>query len=638
MKTTRSLAFVLLLNTLTFIPGWGSEISLSSPDGKFRVTLADKSEDSSFINYSVVYNGIRIIQSSKLGFTTTAGTGYSADLKIAGEKRSEVRKEWEPVYGEKNRILDHYNQTIVKFKSPDRRFPLSLTLRAYNEGIAFCYTFQGRSRSDSIILARELTEFRLAGNFSAWVANRAQAQYRKIPVSQITEAAERPLVVETGNGYTLALGEAKLIDFPRMKFVASHNDPNTLTARLEGEARLKLPGTTPWRYIMAAGSPGKLIENNFFILNLNDPCAIDDVSWIKPGKVIREITLTTQGGKACVDFAADNGLQYVEFDAGWYGPENNDSSDATGVHVDPARSAGPLDLQEVIEYARSKNIGIIVYVNRRALEKQLDIILPLYKSWGIKGVKYGFVQVGSQKWTAWLHEAVKKAARNQLMVDIHDEYRPTGFSRTYPNLLSQEGIRGDEESPSNNHTLITLFTRMIAGAGDNTNCYYAPRVREKMGGQVSQLAKAVMLYSPWQFIFWYDRPQASPGKKGGAGNSNGFIQNDKELDFYRILPTVWDETKVLEGSIGEYATLARKSGTDWFIGSLTAENPRELNLKLDFLESGSDYEATVYSNDPSLLTETKVKIENRKVAAQSSLKYSLAPNSGLAVYIKKINR
>jgi alpha-glucosidase len=509
-----------------------------------------------------------------------------------------------------------------------------MSFRVYNEGVAFNYTFLPQPGKNELTLEKELTEFRLNENYPAWVSDRAQSEYRKVSVSEIKQPAERPLVIEAGNRF-LALGEARLINFSRMKFLAGERE-NSLVAELHDAPTVELPYTTPWRTIMIGRSPGELLENNYFLENLNDPCAIEDVSWIKPGKVIREVTLTTQGGLACVDFAVENGLQYVEFDAGWYGPEGDETSDATTITVDPARSAGPLDLHQVIEYAKSKGIGIIVYVNRRALEKQLYEILPLYKSWGIKGVKYGFVQVGSQEWTTWLHEAVKKAAENQLMVDIHDEYRPTGFSRTYPNLMTQEGIRGDEESPSNEHTLITLFTRMLAGAGDNTNCYYAPRVTEKMGGHVSQLAKAVMLYSPWQFLYWYDRPQGSPGRTGGAGSSEGYIQDHPELEFFKYMPTVWDETKVIEGKIGEYATIARKSGSDWFLGSLTGNTGKTIQFSPNFLDESASYKAVIYSHDPGSESSTNVKIETRKLNAGSVLEFDVAENSGLAVHFRKV--
>lgn len=189
---------------------------------------------------------------------------------------------------------------------------------------------------------------------------------------------------------------------------------------------------------------------------------------------MREVTLTTEGGKALVDFAVKRNLQYIHFDAGWYGFEYDKASDATTVTLDPRRNPkiDALNLKEVVAYAKQHGIGVMLYVNQRALQQQLDEILPLYKSWGISGIKFGFVQVGSQVWTKWMHEAVKKCADYGLMVDIHDEYRPTGFSRTYPNLMTQEGIRGNEEFPDATHNVTLPFTRFVAGAADYTICYY----------------------------------------------------------------------------------------------------------------------------------------------------------------------
>jgi alpha-glucosidase len=623
---------LILILIATSLFSCTKSIQIKSPDGKITVTVG--TGDSSAVLYSVAIDDSIIIQNSRMGFLLGEGQEVGKNLEIISFSEMEVNQSWKPVYGERSEIKDRFNEAKIQLNeksSLGRAF--EITFRVYNEGVAFNYTFSAQSENESLHIQKELTEFRLTRNFECWASERAQSEIRKIQVNSIEKPVERPLVVEAGN-WLLAFGEAKLVDFARMKLLAGENEIS-LVASLDGEAIVKLPYTTPWRTIMIGKSAGELLENNYFYENLNDPCAIEDVSWIKPGKVIREVTLTTQGGLACVDFAAENGLQYVEFDAGWYGNEYDDTSDATTITVDPKRSPGPLDLHQVIEYAETKGIGIILYVNRRALEKQIDEILPLYKSWGIKGVKYGFVQVGSQEWTNWLHEAVKKAAENKLMVDIHDEYRPTGFSRTYPNLLTQEGIRGDEESPSNEHTLITLFTRMLAGAGDNTNCYYAPRVTEKMGGHVSQLAKSVMLYSPWQFLFWYDRPVGSPGKKGGAGDSDGYIKNHPELDFFKNTPTVWDESKVLESEIGQFATIARRSGNDWFLGSLTANESRTCNIDFKFLDSGADYSATVYSFDPESESSTKVKIEQIQVNSNTKLEFEILANSGLAIQIQK---
>ncbi|MFV0590516.1 MAG: glycoside hydrolase family 97 N-terminal domain-containing protein [Draconibacterium sp.] len=608
-------------------------VLLHSPDGKLKVTVT--AGDNSSVVYSLESEGNPLIAASKLGFQLEGGSAIGKNMEIVSFSEMQVNQSWKPVYGERAEIPDVYNQTTIQLKEKTAlNREMELTVRAYNEGIAFQYTLLSSANASELSIQKELTEFCFHENYNCWVSNRAQSEYRKVPVSKITSPAERPLVVEAGKKY-VALGEAKLIDFSRMKLQAGEQ-ANSLVAVLDDEPAVKLPYTTPWRTIMVGNSPGELLEDNYFLQNLNDPCAIKDVSWIKPGKVIREVTLTTKGGMACVDFAAENGLQYVEFDAGWYGPENDDTSDATTVTVDPKRSPGPLELQKVIDYANSKNIGIILYVNRRALEKQLDEILPLYKSWGVKGLKYGFVQVGSQEWITWLHNAVKKAADNQLMIDIHDEYRPTGFSRTYPNLMTQEGIRGDEESPTNQHTLTSLFTRMLAGAGDNTICYYAPRVTGNMGGQVSQLAKAVMMYSPWQFLFWYDRPPNSSDVIGGVPGSNGFIVKTPELEFFKNMPAVWDDTKVLEGKMGEYATLVRKTGNDWFLGSLTGENPHTLQLNLSFLDPGKKYTAVIYSYDPDEEVPTKVRIDEKEVGPGSELSFEIAANSGLAIQFKQM--
>lgn len=625
---------LFIIFTVLFIASCESEklLIVESPNEKIRVSVhvAENKEAS----YCIRYKNDTVIYPSRLGFRFKNAPDFGTNLKIISTQKTHVDTTWSPVYGERAEIRDSYRQLRIRLKeteTPEREF--EITFRVFNEGVAFNYSFLSQEGLDSLFILAENTEFNFEKNFACWASDRAQSEIRKRKLNTFDKPVERPLVIEAGNKF-VALGEAKLVDFARMKFLTGENE-NSLTAELHGEVRIPLPYTTPWRTVMIGDSPVELLKNNFIFENLNDECAIKDITWIKPGKVIREVTLTTQGGKACVDFAVENGLQYVEFDAGWYGHEYEESSDATTITVDPKRSPGPLELHEIIEYAKSKGIGIIVYVNRRALEKQLDEILPLYQSWGIAGVKYGFVRVGDQKWTTWLHDAVKKAATHKLMVDIHDEYRPTGFSRTYPNLMTQEGIRGDEESPSNEHTLTTLFTRMLAGAGDNTNCYFAPRVTEEMGGHVSQLAKAVMIYSPWQFLYWYDRPQGSPGKKGGAGNSDGFIKNVPELEFFKQLPTVWDETRVLEGEIGKYATVARRSGKDWFLGSLTGNAKHPLQINTGFLMEGEKYNAIIYSHDPSLETLTNVKIKNLEVTSESTINFEIQKNSGLAIHFVK---
>ncbi len=381
---------------------------------------------------------------------------------------------------------------------------------------------------------------------------------------------------------------------------------------------------------MVADSPGQLLEHNDLLLNLNDVCALADTSWIKPGKVIREATLSTAGGKACVDFAVKHHLQYVEFDAGWYGPENDDASDARAVHLDPKRSKGPLDLQEVIRYGAQRGIGVILYVNHKALERQLDELLPLYQSWGVKGIKFGFVNVGTQKWTSWMHEAIRKAAEHRLMIDVHDEYRPTGWSRTYPNFVTQEGIRGDEERQPNSMSLTTLFTRMLAGAADNTICYYDQRV-DQQASHAYQLAKAVCFYSPWQFLYWYDRPFVSREVTGRAPDAHNVIGDEPELEFFDHCPTVWDDTKVLQGSVGQCAVIARRSGAEWFLGGMNSDEPRSFDIPLQFLDADKKYTAYVYSDDPTVATRTHIKIDRLTADRGTVLKIAMPARGGQAL-------
>jgi alpha-glucosidase len=612
-----------------------ANLTLKSPDEKVVVKfgLEKVGDKPDCPVYSVSYRNMPVVVDSSLGLDIKGSLSLEAGFEIANVTKSRRDNIWHPVYGERNKIRDHYKQLIVDLKEtaePNRR--LRLTFRAYNEGIAFRYTFPRQPALKDFVISAEKSQFRFLADHTAWAVYSAQGKYSKVPLSRIKNNCERPTTIQVGDNIFAAVGEAGLVDYARMRLSPAKDRPYTLVSSLAGEVKAVAPFNTPWRFVLLGDTPGQLLELNYLILNLNEPCAIKDTSWIKPGKVIREVTLTTNGGRACVDFAVKHNLQYVEYDAGWYGPEGSGQSDARTITLDPGRSRGPLDLHHVIDYAKKHGIGIILYVNRRALERQLDEILPLYEKWGVKGVKYGFVQVGSQKWTSWLHEAVRKAAKYHLMVDIHDEYRPTGYSRTYPNLMTQEGIGGDETSPSNTQTLNILFNRMIAGAADNTICYYDGRVARN-ASHAYQLAKAVCFYSPWQFLYWYDRPQTSPPRAGGAGGSRGGIGDEPELEFFDHCPTVWDDTKVIHGSIGEYAVMARRSGRNWFIGCMNSGRPRSFNVPLGFLDVGNKYIAHIYSDDPAVPTRTHVKIERFVVDRDTILKVAVLAKGGQAIRI-----
>ncbi len=611
-----------------------SSVEITSPDSNFVFNL--KVEEG--LNYSVNWKSKLLIDKSALGFELADGSKIPQCLKVGKILKSTSNETWKPIYGEQASYIDNFNEKLIRFycsETNDVKF--AIRVRAYNEGLAFRYEFE---QGNELKIASELTEFSFVTNPLLWTSLRAQSAIEKQKLSKLSYVAERPLLAEVSDSVFVALGEAGLVDFARMKFEKSNSSPNTLQAALEtnhtnsedNKHGLTIPANgynTPWRYIMSAETPSKLLQNNYLLLNLNEENKIANTSFIKPGKVIREVTLTTQGGLACVDFAVKHNLQFIEFDAGWYGNEHDDASDATTITVDPNRSPGPLDLKYVIDYARSKDIGVILYVNRRALEKQLDEVLSLLKSWGVAGIKYGFVNVGSQEWTNWLHDAVRKAAAHGLMVDVHDEYRPTGYSRSFPNLMTQEGIRGDEESTPNDMVINTVFTRMIAGAGDQTNCYFADRVTE-MGSHASQMAKTICIYSPWQFLYWYDRPQGSPITKGAVG-AEGSIPEIADLTFYDQLPTVWDKTEVIDGYPGELAVIARKRNNKWYLGAITGTKAHQLSIKLDFLDKGQTYKAMIYSDDETLNTSTNLSIREIDVDRNSLFEHKIMEQNGLAV-------
>jgi alpha-glucosidase len=600
-----------------------STAEVKSPDGNLVVTFAVKNCGTvpDCPTYTVSFKGRTVIADSRLGLTLT-GAPLDEGMNIVSKSTGQNDTIWTPVCAERSTIRDHYNQLVIDLQQaavPHHR--LQLTFRAYDEGIAFCYTVPQQDGLKEFTIEDERTQFSFTADHTAWAVYSAQARYdhSAMPLSRIKPGAERPLTVRVGDDLYAAVTEARTVDYARMKFRLAKDQPHTLDADLGGRVQGTAPFTSPWRVIMLADNPGKLLEQNYLILNLNDQCALQDTSWIKPGKVIRDLTLTTAGGKACVDFCLQRGLQYVEYDAGWYGNEDNPKSDASAVHLDPKRNPDPtsLDLQAVIDYANSKNVGVILYVNHLAMEKQLDQILPLYEKWGVKGVKYGFVNVGSQHWTQWLHEAIRKAAAHHLMVDIHDEFRNTGYQRTYPNLMTVEGIGGNEEFPSAVHTATVPFTRFLTGPADYTFCWYDHRLKLT---HAHQLAISTIFFSPWQFLYWYDAPAVYDG--------------DPALDYWKYLPTTWDETRVLKGDIGNCASVARRKGQDWYVGTIHAAGPAQMDIPLSFLDPAIKYTATIYRDqNPGDPQSKAVKIETLAIDSKTVLKADIPANGGQAIRI-----
>ncbi|MEJ6979725.1 glycoside hydrolase family 97 N-terminal domain-containing protein [Pedobacter sp. P351] len=626
-------SFIAILSVFTCF-GQGliasSEVTLLSPDKNLSVKFYQKGTPASRIMYyQVSYKNKQVINESELdlqldnnlseramALKVDKHTKWFENLTISKVVRSSKDTTWIPVHGEEASIRDNYNAlTVNAVKDDNPIYPVNIEIRAYNEGVALRYFFPENEKGTYYRIMAENTEFSLPEGSKVWHASWAQAPYKLLPLNNWPDESERPLTVELSNGLYACLAEAQMVDYARTKFKLSSVKPNTIVTSMYTPADLISPFGTPWRVIMVAEKAGDLIENNHLILNLNEGSKIKDESWLKAGKIIRVMTQTTADAKANIDFAVKHNLQYVLFDWKWYGPAFSFSSDATNVAIPD------FDLQGIIQYGKEKNVGVWLYVNQQALFAQSDSLFKVYQKWGVKGVKFGFAQVGSHRWTTWIEKAIQQAADAKIMVNIHDDWRPTGEQRTWPNLVTSEGIRGNEEMPDATHNTVLPFTRYIAGAADYTICYYDERIKTT---HAHQLAMAAVYYSPLQTLYWYDKPALS--------------KDEPELEFWDKIPTTWDETQVIQGTPGQYITTARRKGRDWFVGTLTNNDARTLKVSLSFLPKGERYIATIYSDDPTAQSATKVGIIKKKVDYKTVVDAKLLPSGGQAIWLNAIKK
>ena len=626
------LPFLLMLLFMTAATQAGEV--LSSPNSKYQFVFSQKDGK---LTYRLDYAGKQVVEEGELGVNidnhlVESAMGIPVDtnrvwtkgMEVTSVERRSEDNTWKTVYGEYSQIRDHYNEMTIHLVKGGRhqgssnaydkrqQYLFDIIVRAYDEGVAIRYHFPEATNGLFMHITDDLTSFRFAPGAEAYHYAWAQSHANKVKLLKSEAAwkdeAERPLTLRLSNGLYAAIGEAALTDFVRgkLKLKTDHE----LQMAMFDSADIITAYDMPWRFIMVGEKAIDLINNKQMVLNLNAPCQIADTSWIRPGKAFRVCRLDMKTCLAGVDFCVDRGLQYIELDAGWYGPEMKMSSSALKV-----LESRDIDMPKLCAYAKSKGVGVWVYVNQRALYQELDQILPLYEKWGISGIKFGFVQIGSQEWTTWLHQAVRKCADHHIMVDIHDEYRPTGWSRTYPNLMTQEGIGGNEEMPDAEHNTILPFTRFLCGPADYTPCYFNGRVKNT---KAHQLAMPVVYYSPVTFLYWYDLPNAYKG--------------EQELDFWKYCPTVWDESKALQGEIGEYILQARRSGDDWFVGAMTGLQARDITINTaDFLQKGRKYRVEIYNDDPTLNTRTKVASTVQTLKAGKILKLHLQPSGGAAL-------
>jgi alpha-glucosidase len=637
------------------------EIPVISPDGRNKIVFI-LDDDTPY--YRVLRNERVVIDTSALGFEFKDDVPLAGGFKLINAQLSGEWDRWEPVWGQQSRITDHYSSlvvTLLEKNEPGRQ--MELEFKAYDDGVAFRYVIPEQADVTKLEVMQEKTEFKFREDMSAWWIpgdyDNHEFLYRNTPLSKI-DSVNTPFTLESADSLHVSIHEACLVNYPEMRLKRSMDNPLLLLCDLvpwpDGvKAKVDVPFQTPWRTIQLADNAGGLIESTM-ILNLNEPSKIEDFSWIRPMKYVGiwwglhigkhtwmsgpKHGATTKNTKAYIDFAAENGIPGVLAEGWNKGWENI---------IDPMEfpmmeAYDDYDLPDVASYAKTKGVYLIVHnetqANAEWYEKQIDSAYAYYESLGIHAIKTGYVgrirPLGQYHHGQWMvnHQAmvIEKAAKHKIMVDAHETVKATGLERTWPNFMTREWARGNEyeawsEGNPPDHTCILPFTRVLAGPLDYTPGIFGIFFREyKPDNRVhttlaKQLALMVVIYSPLQM----------------AADIIENYEGHPAFQFIREVPVNWDETRVLNGKIGDYVTIARKKNNAWYIGSITDENARDFALKLDFLDEDTQYEAVIYADGPNADWESNpldYVIEKKLVRKGDEFRMVLAKGGGQAVAIK----
>lgn len=616
-----------------------SPLTVASPDGKLVALLYPGPSP----HWSASYEGRTVIEPSPLGLLLDDGKMIGAAARLKGHHMREVSESWEPPYGIASRYDASRNELEAQFEDSRVRIRFAVRIAAHNDGIAIRYILLG-ARKKRVKLSGEQTHFRFPAGTRIW-SSRDEGEYAvsapgnidPAPHPELTRStdkgplADTPLLALTQHGLALSICESDRLHYPRLMFAPGPDADSMVThlMRFPGRATgysgpgdthaapiflVETPFETPWRLILVAPRQEKLLEKAGLVTSLASPNRLGETAWIRPGRAFR-IRKPYTNGRAmdAIAFAAGRKLDYVEFDAHWYG-DGTDPSDAT-VPIPE------LDMPRIIAAAKEKGLGTILYVDRVPAMRQLPEIVKTYRDWGVAGIKFGFVWEGRQEDTDFIHEMIRLCGEHRLLVNLHDNLRPAGLERTLPNYVALEGVRGNEQFPTARHNVTLPFTRCLSGPIDYTICYDHYRNRTT---NAHQLAMAVVYYNPLTFLYWYDEPY-----KYAAGSW-------PELAWFDACPTSWDETRALTGSVGEYVAVARRKGERWFLGAMTNEDGRNLAVPLDFLGDGK-WRATIYADGAAAAAprQTRVRIEGRQVTAGNGLEMRLAPSGGQAVLFER---
>ncbi len=663
----QSIAFILMmaLSSALISCQSASDTSVSSPSGEITV---DFQLNKGKAEYTVDYAGKRLIDPSILGFEFRKMPALDGPFKIASTETGTFDQTWQTVWGHRDTIRNHYNELIVELQeteSPNRSF--SLHFKVYDDGLGFRYTLPQQQNIDSVFVTRENTQFVLSEPATSWWIpanyNSYEKTYRTTPLSEV-DSVNTPITMKTESGTYVSLHEADLTDYAGMTLFRPDTLQATLQSRLvpwtDGDkVKTTLPMKSPWRTIQISDQPGGLVESDM-IVNLNRPNKLDDTSWIKPMNYIgiwwhyhiRTHTwwqgenhgATTERMKEYIDFASEHNIGGVLAEGWNQGWGRNEKISFTTPYDD-------YDLEELARYADEKGVHLIGHNETRGnipnYESQVDSTFKLYESLGIHAVKTGYagkmVPEGTykhgQRMVNHYRMIVKKAAEHKIMINAHEPIKPTGIRRTWPNMVTREGVRGMEfnawsEGNPPEHTTILPFTRMLGGPLDYTpgifdvkieNFAEKRRVSKKMQKntrvhttRAKQLALYPILFSPLQM----------------AADLIENYQGEPEFTFIEQVPSTWHETRVVNAEIGDHVTIARQHDREWFIGSITDEKARSFEITLDFLEPETDYrliryadaEGTDWKNNP-----TAVRIDTMQITGGQTMKIELPAGGGQAM-------
>jgi alpha-glucosidase len=650
INVKRIVILLCLIVFLIFGCATKKRFNVVSPDGKVSVFFE---MIEGIPHYSISFKGVEIIEPSAMGFRLQDSRPKLDDLRVTGTIKDMHDLTWKPVWGKKSEVRNHYNQLTISFQekgSPFRK--MDVVSRVYDDGAAFRYHFPEQESLNELAIQSEDTLLNFSENFKCYALQlkRFTTSYEKEFDEIFLEECDPdsiiglPLLLQTSSCW-MAITEADLEDYAGMYLAAAAENPRSLISKLSPFAENQdlavtaaIPHLTPWRVIMIGEKPGDLIESNI-IENLNEQTEFDDVSWIKPGLVLWPWwngrlpfgEPHTMQMIHYIDFASEQGIPHLLVDAGWYSLERDawrNPDDEDILTMEETR-IDKYDIEAVIQYAKEKGVDVHLWVHGASLQKQIDEALPIYSEWGAVGIKVDSYGRDDQEWINFVHEFTKKAAANRLMVNFHGAYKPTGIRVTYPNFMTREGILGLEHSKWNNkptpeHNVTIPFTRMLAGPMDYTPGAFdldgtEENPKQVKGTRAHQLAMYVVYYSPLQMVS--DYPEA-------------YEAAIDEFAFIKDVPTVWDDTKVLDGYPGDFIVIARRKGENWYVGSMTDENPRELSILLDFLDPDKKYTATIYADASDADKDPEsVIINKQEIFASSVISIALAGGGGNAITI-----